>query len=93
MSIRQLHGAMDSRELSMWQAYEMNSPGYPEREDYHNAYIISTLINVFKGKGSSVKLKDCLLKFKPPVIEKDVNTLQQKAKTAFQLMGLFKKGK
>jgi hypothetical protein len=66
MTVKELLGRVDSRELTEWKIYCQYDPIGNERADMHNATIISTLINIFRGKKQkAVKPEECMLKFGP----------------------------
>ena len=56
---------MSSAEFGEWLAYDLISPGYPERGDLQTAVVAMTVANAHKGKkGKAYVLSDFILKFK-----------------------------
>ncbi len=70
MTVRELLGRIDSRELSEWIAYASIEPIGENRQDLRFAMLACTIANLVKGavgsKGKPSKLEDFLLKFDPP---------------------------
>ncbi len=50
-TVRELLGAMDSRELSEWMAFDLVEPIGGRRGDIQAAIVASTIANVNRGKG------------------------------------------
>jgi len=70
VTVREMLGRIDSRELSEWVAYASIEPFGEKRQDLRFAKLAGTIVEVVKAavgaKGEPSKIEDFMLKFDPP---------------------------
>ena len=81
-----LQKLVSSKEFAEWRAFEVISPGEPERGDARIAQLIMWLDNKFSKSPLSKKLKPYLLKFKENIFgTKKKKTKKQKKKDIIKI--------
>ena len=80
--------SMTIREFNEWVLYAQVEPFEEQRADWRAAHIVSTLMNIFRKKGTPViKISDMLLKFVSswlPEAEKKPQTWQEQKAIGYQ---------
>lgn len=85
---------ISSTEFTEWCAYDLISPGMPERGDYHAALISMVIANVNKARGPRARIEDFLLKFHAPTTKaQPMKELKTKLMAAFFALGALGKGR
>lgn len=88
MTVREMLGKLDSRELTEWFLYDALDPFGQARADLRAGVIASTVANCHSTKGH-FKPSDFVVKYGPRVVER--KTPEQLATTARAITAMFKR--